>query len=160
VQCKWGRLSKRGDLVIIHTGTERLSTSGRVRTTYDETQIDLFGVYCGEIDRCFLLPVSVVAGQHQLHLRLTPARNGQQACTTLAEKFAFEGAVAQLGERLAGSQKVRGSSPLSSTSSPEPARLGANAFRDGFGLWMDRVAAGEEVIVTRRGRPRIRLSPA
>jgi antitoxin (DNA-binding transcriptional repressor) of toxin-antitoxin stability system len=25
---------------------------------------------------------------------------------------------------------------------------------------MDRVAAGEEVLVTRRGKPRIRLSPA
>ncbi|MGI8714307.1 MAG: type II toxin-antitoxin system Phd/YefM family antitoxin [Solirubrobacteraceae bacterium] len=61
---------------------------------------------------------------------------------------------------MAGSQKVRGSSPLSSTSSPEPTRLGANAFRDGFGSWMDRVAAGQEVVITRHGRPRIRLSPA
>jgi len=33
-------------------------------------------------------------------------------------------------------------------------------FRDKLGYWVERVAAGEEVIVTRHGRPRIRLSPA
>jgi hypothetical protein len=117
-------------------------------------------VYCGELDRCFLLPVEAIAGQHGLHLRLTPPRNGQRACITLAEEFAFEGAVAQLGERRAGSAKVRGSSPLSSTESPEPVTVGVNAFRDGLGVWMDRVAAGEEVILTRHRRPKIRLSPA
>jgi antitoxin (DNA-binding transcriptional repressor) of toxin-antitoxin stability system len=29
-----------------------------------------------------------------------------------------------------------------------------------LGYWIDRVAAGEEVLLTRRGKPRIRLSPA
>jgi prevent-host-death family protein len=38
--------------------------------------------------------------------------------------------------------------------------VGANRFRDEFGHWMDRVAAGEHVLITRHGRPRIRLSPA
>jgi prevent-host-death family protein len=37
--------------------------------------------------------------------------------------------------------------------------VGANAFRDGFGRWMDRVADGEEVVITRHGRPRIRMKP-
>jgi prevent-host-death family protein len=37
--------------------------------------------------------------------------------------------------------------------------VGANRFRDEFGYWMDRVAAGEHVLITRHGRPRIRLSP-
>ncbi len=125
-----------------------------------ELEIEL-AAYCGELDRCFLLPVSLAAGKHQQLLRLTPARNRQRACITLAEDFAFEGAVAQLGERRHGMAEVRGSSPLSSTSSEgATVVVGANAFRDGFGLWMDRVAAGEEVVTTRRGRPRIRLSPA
>lgn len=53
VQCKWGRLSPRGDVVIVHTGTERLSTNGRVRTTYRETEIDLFGVYSGDSTGAF-----------------------------------------------------------------------------------------------------------
>jgi prevent-host-death family protein len=37
--------------------------------------------------------------------------------------------------------------------------VGSNAFRDKLGYWMDRVAAGEEVIITRRGRPRFRMLP-
>jgi prevent-host-death family protein len=38
--------------------------------------------------------------------------------------------------------------------------VGSNPFRDRLGYWMDVVAAGQEVIVTRRGRPRLRLLPA
>ncbi len=117
-------------------------------------------MYCDTLDRCFLVPVAAADGQHQLHLRLTPPRNGQRACITLADDYAFDGAVAQLGERLAGSEEVRGSSPLSSTSSPEPVTVGVNAFRDGLGVWLDRVAAGEEVVLTRHGRPKIRMVPA
>ncbi len=57
--------------------------------------------------------------------------------------------------------EVAGSSPASSTSHhPEPTAVGSNPFRDRLGYWMERVAAGEEVLVTFRGRPRIRLSPA
>ena len=50
-----------------------------MRGTYAEHEVDLFAVYCGELDRCFLLPSVVGAGKTELHLRLTPARNGQQA---------------------------------------------------------------------------------
>ncbi|MBV9917858.1 MAG: type II toxin-antitoxin system prevent-host-death family antitoxin [Solirubrobacterales bacterium] len=32
-------------------------------------------------------------------------------------------------------------------------------LRGRLGYWIDRVAAGELVLVTRRGRPRVRLSP-
>ncbi len=147
-------------MVVVRTGTRRLSTRGYIHTTYDATEIDLFGVYCGELDRCFLLPVDVAADQVQLHLRLTPPRNGQLACINLAGDFDFEGAVAQLGERSDGIRKVRGSSPLSSTSNEGPTTVGSNPFRDKLGYWMERVAAGEEVVITHRGRPRIRLSPA
>ncbi len=61
---------------------------------------------------------------------------------------------------MTGSHEVRGSSPLSSTPSApaEPTSVGVNAFRDKLGQWIDRVAAGEEVILTRHGRPRIRLT--
>jgi prevent-host-death family protein len=41
-----------------------------------------------------------------------------------------------------------------------PLTLGSNAFRDRLGYWMDRVAAGDNIVITRRGKPRIRLSPA
>jgi len=44
----------------------------------------------------------------------------------------------------------------------EPAviTVGSNPFRDRLGYWMDVVAGGQEVVVTRHGRPRLRLLPA
>jgi antitoxin (DNA-binding transcriptional repressor) of toxin-antitoxin stability system len=161
VQCKWGGLSPKRDVVMVATGGSRCSPNGYIRTTYTEDEIDLFGIYCGELDRCFLVPISLVAGRYSAWLRLTPTRNGQEACINLADDFDFEGAVAQLEERCHGMAEVRGSSPLSSTPSQAgPITLGSNPFRNRFGYWMDRLAAGDEVLVTRRGKPRIRLSPA
>ncbi len=160
VQCKWGRLTERGDAISVHLYTCRCTPTGYVRTGYTADEIDAIAVYCGELDRCFLLPMSAVSGQRTLQLRLTAARNGQRACITLADDFEFEGAIAQLGERRHGMAEVVGSSPTSSTPPGPAIAIGANPFRDRFGYWMERVAAGEEVLVTRRGQPRIRLSPA
>jgi hypothetical protein len=99
--------------------------------------------------------------KHAIQLHVVPARNNQQACINLADDFDFEGAVAQLGERRRGTPEVRGSSPLSSTSdSTGPITVGSNPFRDKLGYWMDRVASGEEVVITRHGKARIRLRPA
>ncbi len=161
VQYKWGALSPDGDVIKVRIGGCWFSPHGYVRTTYAPDEVELFGVYCAELDRCFLLPVELLAGRHDIWLRLTPPRNRQQSCITLASDFDFGGAIAQLGERVTGSHEVAGSSPASSTSSPgEPIVVGSNPFRDRLGYWMDRVAAGDEVVITRRGRPRIRLSPA
>ena len=114
VQCKWGRLED--DVVTVKTGTCRHSpTRGYVTSTYAIEQVDAFGIYCAALDRCYYLPVAAVAGKSYLYLRLTAPRNNQRVGVTMAADYEF-GAVAQLGERLAGSQKVRGSSPLSSTS--------------------------------------------
>lgn len=163
VQCKWGRLSEDGSVIIVNVDTNRCTPSGYVRGWYTAKEIDLFAIYCGELKRCFLLPISL-AGTSAISLRLTPPRNNQQACINLADDFDFKGAVAQLEERLRGTQEVRGSSPLSSTPRPPSDTdlivVGSNPFRDCFGYWMDRVAAGEHVLVTRRGKPRIRVSPA
>jgi len=38
--------------------------------------------------------------------------------------------------------------------------VGAHEFRNRFGWYMERAAAGEELLVTHRGRPRIRVAPA
>jgi hypothetical protein len=94
--------------------------------------------------------MSDVAGLQQVHLRLTPARNGQKSCITLADNFDFEGAIAQLGERLDGIQEAAGSSPASSTFKDRRSVVtGCDDFRIRFSYWVDRVAAGEEVLVTR-----------
>ena len=114
VQCKWGRLES--DVIVIRTGTCWHSpTRGYVMSTYGTDEVDAFGIYCEALDRCYYLPAAFVAGKTEVRLRLAPARNNQRASVTMASDYEF-GAVAQLGERLAGSQKVRGSSPLSSTS--------------------------------------------
>jgi len=36
--------------------------------------------------------------------------------------------------------------------------IGADDCRVSFGYWLDRVVAGEDVIVTRRGKPLVRLT--
>ena len=51
-------------------------------------------------------------------------------------------------------QEVAGSSPAGSTS------VGAHEFRNHFGWYMERAAAGEEIAVTRRGKPYVRLVAA
>ncbi len=160
VQCKCGRLSKAEDVVMAHTGRSRLSTRGRLDVPYTEDEVDLFGIYCADLDRSFLLPANLAVGKRQIQLRLVPPRNGQRACINLADDYDFAGAIAQLGERSAGSRKGVGSSPTSSTSPDGPVTVGSNPFRDKLGYWMERVAGGEEVLVTFRGKPRVRLTPA
>lgn len=160
VQCKWANLSADSSVVVIRLRTNRYTPNGYVVSTYDASEVDFFGAYCADLDRCFLLPISRYEGVGCVHLRLTPARNGQVACTNLADDFDFEGAIAQLGERSAGSRKGVGSSPTSSTSNPGlPIAVGSNPFRDRLGYWMERAAGGEEILVTFRGRPRVRIAP-
>jgi prevent-host-death family protein len=40
-----------------------------------------------------------------------------------------------------------------------PAEVGAHEYRNHFGWYMERAAAGESFLITRRGRPYARLSP-
>jgi prevent-host-death family protein len=161
VQCKWGALDDDGALIKVRIGGSWLSpTAGYVRSTYTEDEIDALAVYCDELDRCYLLPSAIVAGREAIQLRLTPPRNGQRACINLAADFELPGAVAQLGEHLNGIQRVRGSSPLSSTPSPpETLHVGCHEFRNHFGYYLERAADGHEILVSRRGRPYARMIP-
>ena len=108
VQVKWGRLSPARDAVIVSVFTSRCTTHGHVRGTYAEQEVDLLAVYCGELDRCFLMPSSLIAGKKELRLRLTPARNGQQLCINLASAFDFAGAIAQLARARDWQSRGRG----------------------------------------------------
>jgi hypothetical protein len=118
--------------VIARIRGSRSTPKGYVYSKYTEDEVDLFGIYCNALDRCFLLPVSMCADRSMVHLRIHPARNSQVSCINMADQYQFDGAVAQLGERAAGSRKVRGSSPLSSTplTPTGPTTVGVNAFRD------------------------------
>jgi prevent-host-death family protein len=161
VQCKWGRLDDDGAVIQVQLQGSWLSpTAGYVRSSYSEDEIDLVAVYCGDLDRCYLLPIALVAGRRAIYLRLTPPKNGQRACINLASDFDLPGAVAQLEEHLPGRQRARGSSPLSSTPSPpETLHVGCHEFRNHFGYYLERAADGHEVVVSRRGRPYARMIP-
>ena len=160
VQCKWA--NRKGDVVSIYFGGSYLSPQGYVRSTYTADEVDAIAAYCAELDECYLLPIELVAGQYGMHLRLAPARNGQRAGLHFADEYLFSGAVAQLGERRHGMAEATGSNPVSSTAQtvPDSEIVGAHDFRCLFGWYAQRAAAGHEIMVTRRGKPYVRLVPA
>jgi prevent-host-death family protein len=162
VQCKWA--ASDGDTIQVRlTSSYHSPTRGYVTRTYGVDEIDAVAVYCGTTGKSYLVPVEVVAGLGLLTLRLSPPRNNQRAALNFAARYEFPGAVAQLEERVAGSDEVRGSSPLSSTSgvsAPTTVAVGAHEFRNRFGCYLERAAAGAEVAVSRHGRPYARLVPA
>jgi prevent-host-death family protein len=43
---------------------------------------------------------------------------------------------------------------------PGSVEVGAHEFRNHFGWYMERAAAGEEILIKRRGKPHARLGPA
>lgn len=162
VQCKWGSLDRDLGVICVRVGGSRHTPNGYVTSTYTSDEVDAIAVYCGELAQTFLVPIEVAAGKRQLHLRLNSPRNSQRACINLASDYQL-GAIAQLGERSAGSRKVVGSSPTSSTHSADgdssEITVGAHLFRNHFGYWMERAAAGDEILITRRGRRYACLGP-
>jgi PD-(D/E)XK endonuclease len=121
-----------------------------IRVTYQLDEIDALAAYCEALDRSYLLPVSMVAGRHSVHLRTTEPRNNQRAAINFASEFEL-GAVAQLEERSDGIRKAEGSSPSSSTDegaagSPRE-EVGAHIFRNHFGYYLERAAAGHTILV-------------
>jgi prevent-host-death family protein len=162
IQCKWG--SCNGETIQVRlTSSYHSPTRGYVTRTYGIDEIDAVAVYCETTGKSYLLPIEEVAGMGLLTLRLSPARNNQRAALNYAAAYEFPGAVAQLEERVAGSDEVRGSSPLSSTADSDSApteAVGAHEFRNRFGYYLERAAAGIEIAVSRHGRPYARLGPA
>ena len=119
VQCKWVNLRK-GVLTVFCTSSRRTAEGFR-RRTYSAEEVDAIGAYCLDLDRCFLIPIELVANRPSIALRVEPSRNNQRQRINWADDFDFEatlrrhqGAVAQLGERSDGIRKVRGSIPLGS----------------------------------------------
>ena len=158
VQCKWGSL-KEG---VIHTqlgGSRYSPTQGYIRSTYDPSEIDLIAIYVGDLDRCYVIPIEAIDARTKVTLRLDPPKNGQRGAINWAADYEL-GAVAQLAERLAGSEEARGSNPLSSIRFPaDVATVGAHEFRNRFGWYAQRAAAGETFHITRRGKPFVCLGP-
>ena len=157
VQCK--SAARRDEVVAVRAVTCRRTADGYERSTYTADEVDLIAAYSHELKRCFAIPITEFGESGTLYLRLSPPRNGQMAGLHFADDYDF-GAIAQLGEHLSGTQGVGGSSPPSSTPPDGSTVVGSHEFRNRFGWYMERAAAGEELLVTHRGRPRIRVAPA
>lgn len=165
IQIKSGALDPDKGIIVARLRRARHSpTAGYIDTVYAPDEVDAFAIFCEPLERCFLIPVTAVVGQTTVQLRLGEAKNGQRASLRFATDYEFPGAVAQLGERSAGSRKVVGSNPISSISDDRlgavAEAVGAHEFRNRFGWYMERAAAGEEIHVSRHGRPFVRLLPA
>jgi hypothetical protein len=108
VQCKWA--CRYDDIVIVRCYSNRRNRDGLLRRLYSADDIDAFAAYCAKLDQCYFLPLESFAGRTSIQLRLAPTKNNQQAGVNWAKDFEFaatlrpRGAIAQLGERLAGSQ--------------------------------------------------------
>ena len=160
VQCKWAR--KEDDVVKVTLVTSRHTpVNGYVRGKYSRDEIDAVAAYCAELDQCYFLPIDLVADRSAIHLRLKPAKNNQRAAINLAGDYEFSGAVAQLARASAWHAEGRRfeSGQLHLPSEPIPEPVGAEEFGYRYARYLERAAAGESFLVTRRGRPMARVSP-
>jgi PD-(D/E)XK nuclease superfamily protein len=112
-QCKWA--NREHDVVVVRGRTSRHTPRGYVTTTYSASEIDGIAAWCAGTNECYFIPIGDIDGRACMHLRLAPARNNQELLVHWAADYRL-GAIAQLGERSAGSRKVGGSNPPSSTS--------------------------------------------
>ena len=80
-----------------------------INRRYTRDEVDMFAAYCPDLDQCFVLPPELWEGRRQVYLRISPTLNNQARGINWAKDFELAatlgalGAVAQLGERRAGS---------------------------------------------------------
>ncbi len=87
VQCKWA--VRRGDVVVVNCRTCRRGRDGYVRGSYTAEEVDAIGVYCADLDTCYLVPIAQVTGRPSILLRLAPTRNNQRIGVNWASDFEF-----------------------------------------------------------------------
>ena len=133
VQCKTAALN--GEVLVIRCYSCRRTAGGILKRSYTSDEVDAVAAYCDELSRCFLIPIQRVDGLTTIQLRLAPAKNNQARRINWAKDFEFAatlrryGAIAQLGERLRGTQEVAGSIPAGSTDQPPSGRGGSGPQR-------------------------------
>ncbi len=108
VQCKWAQLC--GDVVCAGLYSNRRGPDGMITRRYTPDEVDCFAVHCSELGRSFLIAAASCRTRN-VRLRLGPTKNNQAIGIRWATDYELaakldelRGAVAQLGERLAGSQ--------------------------------------------------------
>jgi hypothetical protein len=89
VQCKTGRLI-RGAVRFYSSSVDSRSQPGRcIRKGY-VGEVEFFGVYCPDNDKCYLVPVDGVP-QQGCSLRVDPPKNGQKTNIRWAGDYEIKG---------------------------------------------------------------------
>jgi hypothetical protein len=88
VQCKTGRLINGAVLFLTCSINSRNKRGKTIRRSY-RGEVELFGVYCPDNGKCYLVPVGNV-GPNQGFLRVNPPRNGQKTRILWAEDYEIE----------------------------------------------------------------------
>jgi hypothetical protein len=88
VQCKTGRL-RNGVVSFLPCSIDSRSKRGGCVCRSYRGEIELFGVYCPQNRKCYLVPVEDVP-QFGCHLRIAPPRNGQKTRIHWAEDYEIE----------------------------------------------------------------------
>jgi hypothetical protein len=112
VQCKTGRLRK-GAIKFNACSYSYHHPSNRGTRNYRHdyrNQADLFGVYCPELDKVYLVPVNEV-GTGAASLRVDPTRNNQSRKIRWAAEYEVRAGLAQLEEQAVCNRQAVGSSP-------------------------------------------------
>lgn len=86
VQCKTGRIAAGSIRFPVassqyHRGGKREGYHG---------QVDAFGVFCPDNNKCYLIPIADLPLTRQAHLRLVPARNAQSKGLRWAQEYELQ----------------------------------------------------------------------
>lgn len=159
IQCKWGQL--QDEVIRVSLATSRHTPlNGYIRTKYTAAEVDAVGIHCGELNQCFLIPITEIEGRSTINLRLRPARNNQQAAVNFAADYEFPGAVAQLARAIGWQPVGRGFESLQLHKPVSGVQvIGSNEFGAHTAPYVERAKAGERFLITRRGRPMAALVP-
>jgi hypothetical protein len=93
VQCKLARLID--GILLVNLKTNRCTPAGYVSASYTVDEIDAVAAFTPVLKRCFLLPISEVAGRSALHLRVAPTKNNQADRIRWAQEYELETVLTQ-----------------------------------------------------------------
>lgn len=85
VQCKTGRLVN-GAVRFLTCSIDSRNKNGRTICRSYRGEVELFGVFCPDNGKCYLVPVEKI-GPNDCRLRIDPPRNGQKTHIRWAEDY-------------------------------------------------------------------------
>ena len=120
VQCKTGRMRSGAVYFPASSTTFHNSRPGGARPYIRDYRgsADLFGVYCRELDKVYLIPVESV-GKSRGAVRVESPKNNQQRRIRWASDFELRAGLAHLVEQRFCKPQAVGSSPTPGSDQPE-----------------------------------------